>query len=161
MVLSCCGPNINYDCFDSFQPVLTESGICYAFNPKHFDESLRSTDYVDMFEKVFTPSRDEMKDIKIQGTGSQFKLEIILDSQNSKAMPDSYYSRTGTFSVSINQKQDYMNTLDSAAIVSPGLHTYIKTEMREIKSTPSFESLSIEDRDCKLQDEVVEDSIFQ
>lgn len=79
----CIGPGDRQSCEENFEPVLTETGICFAFNSKTFDDTMRTTRYTEMFQKVFKPSATAKDILKNELVGRNFQLFIILDSHQS------------------------------------------------------------------------------
>jgi hypothetical protein len=158
MVISCCGPRIKTDCSKYFQPVLTDMGVCYAINPIKYNDSVRATSFTEIFRKVFEPEKKNISRVQMGPTGYEYRLSIVLDSQNSKVHHGKY---PGSFRVSINQRSDYTKVLDSAVTAFPGYHTYIQTNLKPVQSTEAVKKLSIEQRKCKLLNEAPDDSIFK
>ena len=150
MVFSCCGPGNHGNCQDKFQPVLTEKGICYAFNPTSINESLKESQYSDIFQSIFAPDFGPFENVKIDSTSKSYVMHITLDSHSSKNIDKSI---KGVFTLSVNQKNDYMSVIDTGTSIEPGTQTLIRITPSEITSTKRFDSMPIEDRECLFKSE--------
>ena len=80
MLLSCCGPSKHCNCDDHFQPVLTDQGICFSFNPISLNKSFKETNYTSMFNAFFQNYDRDSCD----SDNSNFEMHITLDSHKSK-----------------------------------------------------------------------------
>ena len=151
MVLSCCGPQPNNNCQGQFKPVLTEHGICYSFNPTSWEDSLKATPYTDIFKTVFGMESANITDpVKLRNVGNVYKMHITLDSHQSKL---GFEKSEGSFSISLNARNEYMKSIDEEIKISLGYHTSIRVTPKQFKSTDSFKKLSLEKRGCQYEHE--------
>ena len=149
MIFSCCGPEEGTDCQDSFVPVLTERGICYAYNPTPINDFFFESSYTDIFKSVFDIDLGKrLSQFKVGGTGQLHQMHVTLDSHLRKG-----YDTKGDFVLSINQNEDFMSVVDSGITIKPGFHTLIKMKPSKIDTTMRFEKIPQSDRDCRFRDE--------
>lgn len=59
MMLLCQGPGHNRTCDNRFNPVLTEKGICFSFNSPSQKQVFKSSQYLEMFEKVLESAKSD------------------------------------------------------------------------------------------------------
>ena len=142
-------------CQDSFVPVLTNNGICYAYNGQNFHQSLRDTAYNKHFKSIFGVQEKVFQTDEENALGSGFNMFLILDSHQSSV--DDYDS--GYFEVAINQRSDIHSVRKNAVKVRIGQETIIKsTAITQYTDTKNFQKLSQIDRGCANEDEF-EDSL--
>lgn len=109
MMALCRGPGKGRYCEDDFQPVLTDSGLCFNFNAIGTHAQMGSNTYLDMFRYVFEPSNDS-KIIKNQNSGKAFQMYMVLDSHKSKVRG----ADKGMFRLAINKLTDSFAVRDTA-----------------------------------------------
>ena len=66
------------DCLGGFSHVLTDHGICSAFNAPGIDHIYKESDYIALFKETFRPSLQNIP-ILTKVSGSIQGLELILD----------------------------------------------------------------------------------
>ena len=104
MMLACHSPGQDgQSCQHKFQPVLTDSGICYAFNARNFSDAFVNNTYTNMFRDVFQPVDVEMT--MNRDSGKSFRLTLILDSHQKHFDHDTSLSKR-YFTMAINQATD-------------------------------------------------------
>ncbi len=77
------GVLFNPDCSD-FKPVVTNRGICYAFNAEPLSQFAKQTNFTDAFDEAFNEDMEGDTDSEIRnnlGSGKSFGLEFWLDNQ--------------------------------------------------------------------------------
>ena len=74
----------------------------------------------------------------------------MLDSHNSDVMKG---SQSGSFILAINQMDDYMTVLDAGYQIETGFHSHVQITPTRVTSTPKFDKLGLEKRECKQRDE--------
>ena len=151
MVLACCGPSRTSNCDDQFSPVLTDNGICYAFNPTSLLQSMKTTPYTNMFQSIFSFGNVEQEGVKIENTGKVYQMHITLDSHKSEI---NYERKMEHFILAINQRDDYMSTLDNGISLKNGYHTHVRLTPKKVTSTKRFDGLPIENRKCQQKKEI-------
>ena len=152
MVLSCCGPANSYDCQTKFEPVLTELGICYAFNPISFNKSFNSGLYASHFQNIFGPEEsDTSQPLKITEAGKSFQMHITLDSHTSR---NEFKKSDGEFYIGISQGRDFMRMTNNGIRAKIGHHTAIKISPSLTTGTKRFLELPLHERQCRLLEEV-------
>ena len=77
-----CEYNNGESCEDMFHPVLTDKGICYAFNSDKLSSYMLQSNYTKMFSKVFQGNRPRIP-LDSENLTSTFAMTIILDSHKS------------------------------------------------------------------------------
>ena len=58
-----------------FEPVVTNNGLCYAWNNKRVDEIFKHSQYVDIFSNVFQPKKPRKKLMKAATKSVRFYLD--------------------------------------------------------------------------------------
>ena len=79
MILHCSLQN-GVSCEQMFAPVLTDRGICFAFNANKFQDSFISNEYTEIFGSVFNINSERLDRKTLT---SDFNLLLILDSHSS------------------------------------------------------------------------------
>ena len=125
MMKLCLGPGKFQSCETQFHPVLTDSGICYAFNAFNLTTSISDNSYTSLFKKIYQPHHENT--ILKNGNGEN-ALFMILDSQNSNL----FNPGIGEFTIAINQATDYVSVLDNPIKAQIGHHTVIEVYQVEM-----------------------------
>ena len=143
------GENLEESCENQFQAVLTNKGICYAYNAGNFQSNLQDTEYNTYFNNIFgTPHINSNNPTRFLETG--FKMSLILDSHQTSV---SGYEQ-GHFEIAINQRSDAMSMLRNTINVEIGQRTLIKANaIVQYNSTMDFAGLSKEVRQCYQSNE--------
>ena len=67
---------------EDFKPVITNKGICYAYNAEPFAKCAKESDFTESFKAAYSEELGE--DVPVHnnmGSGKSFGLEFWLDSQ--------------------------------------------------------------------------------
>jgi hypothetical protein len=136
----------NQECHDLLSPVLTNRGICYAFNPPTFQSAMANTTYNRYFQSVFSP---KVTDTGSDLLGTGFKIFMVLDSQQSEV----FDGVPGSFEIAVNHKSDFMSVLRQSVKVEVGYHTLIRATPIVYTTSDGFRSLPADTRQCQFLDE--------
>ena len=155
MINLCSSPSRTFSCEGKFNPILTDRGICYAFNANESLQLYQDLPYIEKFKTIYQPFNDTSKLMK--NTNGDNSLFLILDSH----MTDHIYpSSRGKFLIGINQASDASSILENYVEILPGTHTTIDIAAQQITSSPSFKTLSYKTRNCFFQNEPTMNSIL-
>ena len=75
-----------------FNPVITDLGICYAFNSEPINDLLSDSSFTQTFLKVYKSELNDSRLLKASGSGDAYSLRFIIDNsqylrQQAKVMP--------------------------------------------------------------------------
>jgi hypothetical protein len=157
MMLHCKLEGTDDDCYDKFVPVLTDSGICFAFNAISFKETFRNgSQYISSFQKVFQP--DRLDDKELLNIDKRTRMTIVLDN-HLRRQYDPHLA--GSFKIAFNQAKDFMNVRDNHVVAELGYHTKVNVVPRVYTPSKSADKYNPNGRQCLLPNENNDtDSIF-
>ena len=148
----------NYHC-DVFDTVVTDTGICHAFNPMQTVELLKQSYFLESFESAFKEDylRNRTKASGI-GSGADFALNFWLadTSMRSKEKTDET-----SFRVALTSHNDYFDMKTTSHKVKPGYHTIWKVSAMEIVASNDLHKVPTKLRQCKFHDETEDLQIFK
>jgi hypothetical protein len=159
MMALCKGPGSStISCQNHFQPVLTDLGICYAFNAHPFNDTFSGNSYLETFQDIFEPNETNMTLIQNLNSGKNFQMYLILDSHLDKV----YDSVKGSFKVAINQNIDFMDVAVKYIDADIGALTKILVVPTQYTTTEAFKVLPLDTRKCRFTNENPNpDSLFR
>ena len=148
-ILFCGVGQTGKNCEQNFNAIITNKGICYAYNMDAFYDSLKNNTYNEHFKSIFgKQNKTENQPENKLGTG--FKLVLILDSHQSTIFDYEH----GHFEVSINQRKEALSVLGNSFVVDVGQHTRAQVgQVIKYGSSDSFSKLNPTDRDCIFEHE--------
>ena len=127
-----------------FKPVITDNGICFAFNCDKVSNMLVKNSYMDAFHTVFEPAEINNSILLNENSGKSYQLFMILDSHDHKV----YDSFGASFKIPINQASDVGIVRDNAVEAEVGFFTKIKVTPTQYTSTEGFKELEKGVRKC-------------
>ena len=152
-------PLFNYkpNC-DLLDPVLTDFGICYAFNPYPSTQLLAQSYFKNTFNEVYKSDFKNKKHIKASGAGENFALRMILNNGG--------YMRGGSdplwpFKLSISSRMGYFGTSAISKKIKPGYETIFNIQPMEIVATEDLAEVPEKARKCKFPNEIESGGMFQ
>ena len=83
-----------YSCKERFSHVMTDRGICSAFNTVAPREILKESTFLQAFETIYDPAKNTVA-FNSPGAGQQFKLSLLKDSIGSGGMSGAMASSNG------------------------------------------------------------------
>ena len=141
-----------------FEPVITDQGICHAFNPTPSLEMLTPSYFSHSFKEAFKSdfSKEPMT-YKGTGNGKEHALTFYLLNTSFRRMLQPSYS----FSLKLSTTADYFDMKHANEAIKFGYHTTLKVDAMEIISSNDLRKVSIEKRKCRFSDEVDGMDIFK
>ena len=143
-----------------FDPVITNVGICHAFNAIKTSEMLELSYFKQSFENAF--KSDAAKNSSIwngRGSGEDYSLTFYLLDNN--AIRRMTKSSPIPFRISLSTMADYLDFTTTNQIVNPGYHTILKVQAMEIAPSNDLHELPVVKRNCRFPDEASELNIFK
>ena len=141
-----------------FQPVITDMGICHAFNPTPSMDMLAASYFTDSFNDAF--KNDLIKSATIHnGTGAGEK-----NSLNFYLLGKNYIKDEGIktkFFWGLSNKEGYFDMKSLRKSVKVGDHTTLKVQAMEVVPSNDLHDVPIEKRKCRFEDEVEDLIIFK
>lgn len=133
-------------CRHYFEPVLTDNGICHAFNSHgmHQTVDIDQSSYLQTFVDVFEPSLENKTIYNNQNVGKPFRMFMMLDNFEDRVLDPI----RGSFKVGVTNAGSYMTSRDISVDVDPGMLTKITVSPQVINSTKAFHDLDKEVRKC-------------
>lgn len=135
-----------------FEPVLTDVGICHAFNGIPFSKAFKDSQYIKTFQNVHVTESEDKIIHMATGSGSKFGLQLVLDGQTVTSSMRGQVPRS-KFQLGINNLLEFFNVNASGLVVHAGFETTIKVMPSELVSVESLESLTPRERGCRFTHE--------
>ncbi|XP_073828620.1 pickpocket protein 28-like [Musca autumnalis] len=169
MLISCRFGGINYNCQRIFHPIVTDEGLCCAFNMVHpkflYAAGTQSliketyTNHSDMDEAVsWNPEFGYSKKLPKQfyprtaaGTGESLGLTIILNAE-----VDQYHcsSTNGVgFKMAMHNPNERPNVREVGLLLAAGYETKARVRMEKLEADTMLHSVHLKHRQCEFQDE--------
>ncbi|XP_059223216.1 pickpocket protein 28-like [Stomoxys calcitrans] len=169
MLIACRFGGIDYNCKRIFHAIITDEGLCCAFNMVHpkflytkgttpltpekytnhsdMDEAVpwnAETGYPKKLSKHFYPRT-------AQGTGESLGLTIILNVE-----ADQYYcSSTNSmgFKMAMHMPNERPNVREVGLLVAAGYETKARVRFEKLEADPGLQDVDLKYRQCEFQDE--------
>ena len=133
-------------CQNKFSHVITDRGICSAFNSVTPANIYNPSVYVNHFQEVFTSSQRLVPFLN-SGSGQNNKLDLILDIHQTNV----FGSESGHFLIALNSFEDVFSTASGIEIF-PGPRSQILVNTIVVEADQNVqEFVAIEDRNCTFQ----------
>ncbi|XP_054729239.1 pickpocket protein 28-like [Anastrepha obliqua] len=166
MLLTCRFGGVNYKCSEIFSPIVTDEGLCCAFNLVdakfvHKNESVgqhynapNGTIFVDWTPEHGYPSELPQSYIPMPaaGTGESLGLSITLDVER-----NFYYcssSNSVGFKVLLHNPLEFPNMREFGLLLSPGHETQLRVQTFKTESERHLRAIKKNSRACLFQDEL-------
>ena len=133
-----------------FEPVVTDLGICYAFNAESLMKMFKKSSFTEAFFEAFEYDLLEPQNNFANGAGDKFALKFMLD--NSKFLRRK--SKTYPFKILISSKTSYFDAVSLAKEVKPGFETIFDIQPIEVVADEKLNHIKEKDRKCKFDHEV-------
>ncbi len=117
-----------------FRPTMTDQGICYSFNGMRSETAFKGSQYISVFTEVFGLPHNAYptKPFFAGGIRIQNGLRLILDAQTLTGIFKRKYRQDNTFTVSLQQYDDFPLPLMEGLEVKGGFKTrYLHLESVE------------------------------
>lgn len=143
--------NVEVSC-DLFDPVVTDVGICHAFNPSQTLELLESSYFTESFEEAYkTDLPINSSTWNGTGAGSDYALNFYLLDAEFRRFQN---IEPTIFKLAISDKEDYFDMKSLSQTIKPGYHTIWKVQAMEIVASNDLHRLDMEKRNCRFGDEI-------
>ena len=141
-----------------FSPVLTNKGLCHAFNAYPIQKVLKVSSFQKSFTEAFKHDLDDTYQDKImgEGIGTSSGLEVYLDA-NSLWRPAASKS---SFLISLSGHLDYFDAKSFLRLAKPGYKTIIDIQPLEVIATSRLRDLAPTQRKCRFSNEADGLTIF-
>ena len=133
-----------------FEPVVTDNGICYAFNAESVATMFKKSSFTDAFHEAYQYDLLEPQNYFANGAGDKFALKFMLD--NSKFLRRK--TKTYPFKILISSKKSYFDPVSLAKEVKPGFETIFDIQPIEMFADEKLHHIKEKDRKCKFDYEV-------
>lgn len=141
-----------------FQPVVTDNGICFSFNPNSTLNLLKDSPFKNDFQEIYRYDMSKTNNVeRARGAGDRFALTFMVD--NSRYLRNKKKKRP--FKILISSNEGYFNFVSSAKEVKAGYETIFDVQPIEIMASESLCEVEEKHRKCRLPKEVDKDSIFR
>ncbi len=138
-----------------FDPVLTDVGICYAFNANSPVNLLQESPYSrDLGLALHQVSGDEVTIQKGAGSGKFLGLDFYLDTHWHAQKLHSPNLPQKTFLVAIGNSNNTFDVRNSGSVMRLGYHIQIQVTPHVVEATNGLRELAVEKRRCRFRDEV-------
>ena len=132
-----------------FEPVVTDNGICYAFNAESVATMLKKSSFTDAFHEAYQYDLLEPQNYFANGAGDKFALEFIVD--NSRFLRRKPHKLP--FKVLISSKKNSFDALSLSKDVKAGFETTFDIQPIEVFADKNLYQIKEKDRKCKFDDE--------
>ena len=141
-----------------FEPVVTDLGICYAFNAEPMMKMLQDSTFTEAFNEAYKYDLIDSDPLKAKGAGEDFALKFMVD--NSRYLRKKL--ETKQYKIIISSRSGYFNAKSVAKKVKPGFVTTFSVQPIEVFGTDALREVPEEARNCKFSDETnTEDTMFK
>lgn len=140
---------IIFDCFlgcKHFKYVPTNHGICQSYNPLPVKDIYKKSQMVDAWTKMFESDAGDFNLTYSNGRGPFSAFYIVLNDFESY----SFWRKRNGFILSITNEENYFDVIRNYFVVEPGYLYSFEILPSQISTTPKFEAMNREDRNCGL-----------
>ena len=149
MVLQC-DFSTTGSCLSRFHHVLTDQGICSAFNSADISSLYHPNNYLQLFKSLYHVAYANTQPIEtISSFGKKSRLTLLLDTHQR----DIKGSESGHFAVSLSNRDEEMST-EAGVVILPGQRNHVLVEVVKTVSKELKERKTIEERGCRFPDEM-------
>ncbi len=140
---------VNIDC-GMFKPVVTDVGICYAFNAKDARTILTSSPFKEAFSEIYATDFDGNHKTQMgSGPGSELALSFLLDN-NALFRP---HSKSYSFKIGIGSQQDIFQIKRTMKTASLSKKLVYDVYPMEVIASDSLRDVPIQKRNCRFPHE--------
>ena len=138
------------DSCNLFEPVVTDMGLCHAFNPTPVQKLLTQSYFKDAFHEVFKSDLNPNSTIfKGTGSGTSQALDFfVLMKDTPQKERDS-----NTIWMGLSTHNGYFDMKSVSQPIKPGYHTTWKVQAMEIWPSKDLHDIPIDKRHCRFEDE--------
>ncbi|TRY73274.1 hypothetical protein TCAL_01937 [Tigriopus californicus] len=145
------------------QPVITDRGMCMAFNSDSLTTLFNNNEYLQIMKKVFaTEFERDLPIVKSITAGDHVGFTAFLD-QRTYLQPDFRYSSNmgyGSFIVGFNPSWKSFNMRSKITRLRIGYETEVLITPFELRASERLRDLSFAQRRCRFPDELTPDMTF-
>uniref|UniRef100_A0A1I8PAK9 Pickpocket protein 28-like n=1 Tax=Stomoxys calcitrans TaxID=35570 RepID=A0A1I8PAK9_STOCA len=169
MLIACRFGGVDYNCKRIFHAIVTDEGLCCAFNMVH-PKFLYTKGTTSLIQEKYTSDSDMDEAVPwnaetgypkklpkhfyprtAQGTGESLGLTIILNVE-----ADQYYcSSTNSmgFKMSMHMPNERPNVREVGLLVAAGYETKARMRFEKLEADPGLQDVDLKYRQCEFQDE--------
>ncbi len=133
-----------------FEPVVTDMGICYAFNAKSMSQTLKPSKFRDAFIATYKPDMYESNQRMGVGTGKRLSLSFNLDNN---AVDRQWLEKRFPFFIGIASDQGIFELKATSKLVRPGYLVEYDVHPIQAEASKDLKKLSPKQRGCQFEDE--------
>lgn len=145
------------------QPVITNRGLCMAFNSDSFQTLFNTNEYLQILRKVFeTELERELPIVKSTTSEDHVGFTAFLD-QRTYLQPDLQYAENhdfGRFVIGFNPSWKSFNMRSKVTRLRIGYETEVLITPFELTASERLRDLSFAQRKCRFPDELPSDMTF-
>ena len=143
------GGSTTRDC-KFFEPVVTDMGICYAFNSDSMKSVLKPSTFKESFLSAYGSDLDPGRVLaKGVGTGSSLNFDFVLDNNARYRIHETPFS----FKLGIGSIKEVFQLRPTAKLIKPGFKMVYSVFPTEVVATERLKSISKEKRRCLFSHE--------
>ena len=152
MILSCVKAKEGA-CKTAFHHVVTDKGICAAYNSPRQQLVLGEGAYLSFIDSMYSTNSDQTSLVKpVLTTGSDSSLKLVLDIHQL----DIQGSESGHFEINVSHQVRFFSTEKSLSVM-PGMRSNIYVEVIQVAMEADlWNKTSIEDRGCRAGEDTIE-----
>ncbi|XP_061397103.1 pickpocket protein 28-like, partial [Musca vetustissima] len=169
MIISCWFGGVKYDCLRIFHPIVTDEGLCCAFNLVHpkflYAEGTQSliketySNHSDMDEAInWNPESGYPKKLPkhfyprtAAGTGESLGLTVILNAEVDQYNCSS--TNSVGFKMAMHNPNERANVREVGLLLAAGYETKARIRMEKIEADQKLHYVGLKYRQCEFQDE--------
>ena len=142
------GNNINCQ---MFQPVVTDLGMCHAFNPMPTLDMLRPSYFTESFNEAFNEDLIFDKNLFMaKGSGEDYAFNFYLMGDSSRKETAKAPIR---FNMELSTNNNYFGMKSTGQGIKAGYHTTWKVQAMEINPSKHLRNVPMVRRKCRFEDE--------
>ena len=146
------------DACNLFQPVITDLGLCHAFNPTPTADILAPSYFRDSFIEAFEDDfKQEQKIERGTGSGRSQSLDFYIFKKSDSIVKTEYHPKEMWMGLSTHD--GYMDMKSVSQPIKFGHHTTWKVQAMEILPSEDLKEIPVDKRNCRFEDET-DDLIF-
>ena len=147
------------DACNLFQPVITDMGLCHAFNPTPTANILTQSYFKDSFIKAFGDDFNQEQRIeKGLGSGRSNALDFYIFKESDQLEEETNIPKEVWMGLSTHD--GYMEMKSVSQPIRFGYHTTWKVQAMEILPSDDLKEIPIEKRHCRFEDEAEDLILF-
>ena len=147
------------DACNLFQPVITDMGLCHAFNPTPTANILTQSYFKDSFIKAFGDDFNQEQRIeKGLGSGRSNALDFYIFKESDQLEEETNIPKEVWMGLSTHD--GYIDMKSVSQPIRFGYHTTWKVQAMEILPSDDLKEIPIEKRHCRFEDEAEDLILF-